>query len=119
MSMAIMPAVALSLASVVANLATILLNLRSPAIWQDVALSLLQSAANVYLTFLLIGGVALITEWKKIHCSAFKKILYLFTFPLFMLPYIPISVAALFINVEWKPIVHHRCKTLNEIKRDI
>ena len=48
----------------------------------------------------------IISEWKKIHCHAAKKILYLFTFPLFMFTYVPISIYALFAKVEWKPIIH-------------
>lgn len=117
MSMAIMPAMVLSLASVLVNLTTLLLNLGSPDVWQDVALSFGQSCLNIYLTFLLIGAVTLISEWRKIHAPAVKKLLYLATFPLFMFTYIPISVAALFVNVEWKPIVHERSKSLTEIKR--
>lgn len=118
MTMAIMPAMVLSLASMAANAATLILNIQNAQVWQEVALSLAQSALNVYLTFILIGGVTLMTEWKKIHAGALKKVLYLFTFPLFMLTYIPISVAALFIDVEWKPIVHSRSRTLAEIKRE-
>ena len=117
MSMAIMPAMVLSLASVIVNLMTLLLNLGSPAVWMQVLQSFGQSCLNIYLTFLLIGAVTLISEWKKIHATALKKIFYLATFPLFMFTYIPISVAALFVNVEWKPIVHERSKTLSEIKR--
>ena len=117
MSMAIMPAMVLSLASVIVNLTTLLLNLGSPEVWQSVATSFGQSCLNIYLTFLLIGAVTLISEWRKIHAPAIKKMLYLATFPLFMFTYIPISVAALFVNVEWKPIVHERSKSLTEIKR--
>ncbi len=32
--------------------------------------------------------------------------MYTFSFPLFMFTYIPISFAALFMKVEWKPIRH-------------
>lgn len=117
MSMAIMPAMVLSLASVLVNLIALVLNLGSPDVWQRVALSFGQSCMNIYLTFLFIGAVTLISEWKKIHAPAVKKVLYLMTFPLFMFTYIPISVAALFVNVEWKPIVHERRKSLSEIKR--
>ena len=117
MSMAIMPAMVLSLASVIVNLMTLILNLGSPAVWMQVLRSFGQSCLNIYLTFLIIGAVTLISEWKKIHAPALKKIFYLATFPLFMFTYIPISVAALFVNVEWKPIVHERSKTLSEIKR--
>ena len=49
------------------------------------------------------------TEWKQIHCRKGKKLLYMFTFPIFMLTYIPISLVALFNRkVQWKPIEHHR-----------
>lgn len=118
MTMANIPAMVLSLASFIVNIATLVLNLHDAAVWQEVLMSLAQSALNVYLTFVLIGGVTLITEWKRIHTPAGKKLLYLLTFPLFMLTYIPISVAALFVNVEWKPIVHQRNKSLSEIKHD-
>ena len=116
MTMACMPAMVLSLASAVVNIATLLLNIQDPAICEQVIGSLMQSVLNIYLTFLVIGGVALITEWKRIHAPAGKKLLYLLTFPLFMFTYIPISVAALFVNVEWKPIVHQRNRSLSEIK---
>ena len=33
-------------------------------------------------------------------------LMYTFSFPLFMFTYIPISFAALFMKVEWKPIRH-------------
>lgn len=118
MAMAILPAMFLSLASVIVNAATVIINFDKPEIWRTVALSLAQSAANVYLTFLLIGGITLLSEWRKIHAPAWKKIGYLFTFPLFMLTYIPISAAALFVDVEWKPIAHTRNRSLGEIKRD-
>lgn len=38
--------------------------------------------------------------------SSVEKIAYTLTFPLFMLTYLPISLAALFMKVEWKPIHH-------------
>lgn len=117
MSMCIMPAMVLSLASVIANGAALLLNIGTPGVMQEALLSMAQSVVNAYLTFILFGCVTLLTEWKKIHAPALKKVLYLFTFPIFMFTYIPISVAALFVNVTWKPIAHKQCKTLSEIKR--
>ena len=118
MTMNILPSMFLSIASVILNLSTLIFNAADPAVWASVGLSMARAVLNVYLTFIVVGGATLLTEWKKIHASAAKKILYLFTFPLFMLTYIPISVAALFINVEWKPIVHSRSRTLAEIKRE-
>ncbi len=72
----------------------------------DLLVVLLQAALGFYALFFLIGTVTVISEWPQIHCPAYKKILYLFTFPVFMFTYVPISIYALFAKVEWKPIVH-------------
>lgn len=79
-------------------------------------ISLLISIAFAYGTMFLISLLVCITEWKKIYAPWWKKILYVFTFPLFMLTYIPISVVVLFKKVEWKPIVHSESVTVNEIE---
>ena len=54
----------------------------------------------------LFGAVTMAAEWKRIAGPVHKKILYTFTFPFFMLTYVPISVAALVGKVEWRPIRH-------------
>jgi hypothetical protein len=51
-----------------------------------------------------------------IHAKNIKKIIYTFTFPLFMMTYIPISLTALFKKVEWKPIIHTYSATLNQVR---
>ena len=66
----------------------------------------LMTLKGVSMSLFLFGAFTMLTEWKKIDGSAPKKVLYIFTFPLFMLTYIPISVAALVGKVEWKPIRH-------------
>ena len=66
----------------------------------------------------VIGVLICITEWKKIKCSNVKKILYLFTFPVFMATYIPIAVCAMFKKVEWKPIVHTANISIEEIEKE-
>jgi len=35
----------------------------------------------------------------------------MFTFPLFMLTYIPITIVAIFKKVKWTPIKHHGSKS--------
>lgn len=65
-----------------------------------------QMLLNMYLTLFVLGAITTVTEWKRIHTKAVKKVLYTFTFPLFMFTYIPISFAALFSKGEWKPIEH-------------
>ena len=68
--------------------------------------SLLECLGSIYLTLLAIGGITTATEWRQIHAPAWQKVMYTFSFPLFMFTYIPISFAALFMKVEWKPIRH-------------
>ena len=65
----------------------------------------------------LVGLITLITEWNNIHCKAGKKILSLFTFPLFMITYIPISIHAIFAKVGWSPIHHSINRTAEQIQR--
>lgn len=76
---------------------------------------LLMAIGQMYLLMFIIATLVCITEWKKIKCPWYKKIIHLFTFPLFMFTYLPISVAAMFKKVEWKPIVHNANISLEEI----
>ena len=71
---------------------------------------------NMYLTFFILGFMTTITEWKKIYCSPIRKLLYMFTFPIFMLMYVPLTYVALFTKAKWKPIRHSVVVTVNEIR---
>lgn len=69
--------------------------------------SLVMTFTSMYSVFFLLGVLTTITEYKHIHCNNKLKIITnLFTFPLFMMTYIPITVAALFKKVEWVPTKH-------------
>lgn len=74
------------------------------------------AGVNFYLLMFSIGFITLVTEWNKILAPANKKIKSLFTFPLFMITYVPISLVALVKKVEWKPIAHSISKSLEEIE---
>ena len=80
------------------------------------AVSVLQTLMSLYLTLFVLGAITTVTEWKNIRCAAWKNVLYTFTFPLFMLTYVPICIASLFTKVEWKPICHTRVMTLEQIE---
>ena len=69
----------------------------------------------MYGTLFFLGFVTTVTEWKKIRCSALRKIGYVFTFPLFMMTYFPIYVVSLFKPVQWVPIRHRRSLTLEQV----
>ena len=45
-----------------------------------------------------------------------KKIKYLFTFPVYIMTYIPIGVVAMFKKVQWVPIQHNVVKTAEDVK---
>ncbi len=80
-------------------------------------LQLLWQWAGLCVTMWAISGTILITEWKRIICPNWKKVLYAFIFPLYMLTYIPISISALFKKVEWKPIIHSSKVTLEDLNK--
>lgn len=64
-------------------------------------------AVSSYVLFLFVGILCAACEWKRIHASTAKKIIYLFTFPIFMATYIPVTLAAMVSKTEWKHIEHH------------
>ena len=78
---------------------------------------ILTTLRGVSFSLFLFGAFTMAAEWKKIKGETWKKILYVFTFPLFMLTYIPISLAALVGKVEWKPIRHGLAKAQKEKER--
>ena len=106
MSMNIMPAYILTIASIALNvtlaiLGTILGEDIMIAVW-----SLLRLLASAFGTVFLVGAIAVIADWKRIRMSAAKKILSMLFFPFYMATYIPIAVAAFFSRSEWKHIPH-------------
>ncbi len=116
MLMTVSPAMLLTLASTVINLVAIVLGIIGDQHHLPMLFTALgQTLFGFYGMFFMLGVITTITERKQIHCSPIKKVLYTFTFPLFMLTYIPISVIALFKKVEWKPISHSVSKTLSDI----
>lgn len=106
MAMAIMPAFFLSAISILCNL---ILCIHGIVTHLDLAASLWSIGSflfGIYFLLFIVGLITTISEWKHIRTTAFKKILYCFTFPVFMFTYIPISITALFHNPGWKPIQH-------------
>lgn len=78
--------------------------------------SLLITLLYMYGTFFVMGLITTITEYRHIHCPAkWRIIANLFTFPLFMFTYIPLTVAALFLKVDWVPTPHDVSVTLDEV----
>lgn len=106
MAMTIMPAFTLTIISLLCNLA---LSIWGISIGDDARIaagSIWSLLRGMYCSLFLMGAVTTVSEWGRIHTTALKKVLYVFTFPLFMFTYIPIAVASLFVDPGWKPIRH-------------
>ena len=120
MFMTLAPATLFSVAMILLNLFMLVCSATNMTLFKSILIpsleSILFAAANFYLLMFSIGLITLITEWHKILAPANKKIKSLFTFPLFMMTYIPISLIALFKKVEWKPITHCVSKSVEEIE---
>lgn len=121
MLMTIMPALLLSLASVFINLVFLtvgLINIETyPEIISETSGAIIMSGVNSYLVLFALGLITTITEWKQINSTPLKKIKYIFSFPIFIFTYIPISIVALFRKIEWKPITHSIVKSIEEVRQ--
>ncbi len=119
MLMNITPAFVLSSVQLIATLFLLLLNWAVNGVISTV---LLQCLADFlifgYGIFLVLGAIALISEWRRVCCPKPRAVLLLFTFPLFMLTYIPISLCAFFSRrVEWKPVEHRHAMTASDVEK--
>ncbi len=110
MLMTIAPGMLLSIIAILFNSIIIVLALTGVmSVGQTVASSLSSIFFCLfnYLMFMFVFGVlTTFVEWDSIHSTTAKKIRYMFTFPLFMLTYIPIALIALVKKASWKPIRH-------------
>jgi len=68
-----------------------------------------------YLVMYVAGLIPTITEWNQIEATSSQKILYTFTFPIFMFTFIPIAGEALFKRVEWQPVEHTIVKDIDDL----
>ncbi len=123
MFVTIMPALFLTLISVAVNLTLFLIGLINietyPELMNETIGAILLSVLNSYIVLFILGLITTVTEWKNINSSPLKKIKYIFSFPIFIFTYIPISIVALFKfkKIEWKPITHSIVKTIEEVRQ--
>ena len=119
LTMTIFPALFITLACCLTNLCVLIYALfMGPEAANLIGITLSSlgtTIMNFYITVFFVGLLTTITEWKRINCPTSKKILYLFTFPLFMFTYVPIAIAALFKKVKWEPIEHNVATTIEDI----
>jgi cellulose synthase/poly-beta-1,6-N-acetylglucosamine synthase-like glycosyltransferase len=78
--------------------------------------SLVMTFGSMYVVFFLLAVITTISERKHIHSnSRLRLFTNLFTFPIFMMSYVPITVAALFMKVEWVPTKHTIAVTFDDV----
>ncbi|MGN1399667.1 MAG: glycosyltransferase family 2 protein [Erysipelotrichaceae bacterium] len=106
MMMNIAPAFILSAISLVCNSIILIKSFATFTNLAEVMFSTAQFVLSMYLMLYVIGLITTVTEWNYINTTGFKKIIYTFTFPVFMFTYLPISILALFCKTTWKPIKH-------------
>jgi cellulose synthase/poly-beta-1,6-N-acetylglucosamine synthase-like glycosyltransferase len=108
--MTIAPAMLLMTTSLVVNLSVAVCGLLGVAVAAPLVGTALWSLLLSFFyfgTFMYVFGIiTTITERRKIRGTRAQKIGYTFTFPLFVLTYIPIAITALFKTPKWKP-THH------------
>ena len=81
--------------------------------------SLIMTFVSLYVTFFLLALITTVSERSHIHAKKrWRVVTNLFTFPIFMMTYVPITVAALFKKVEWIPTKHDIAVDLSDVVQD-
>ena len=65
---------------------------------------------------ILVAIIVSVLCWKDIKAKPFRKILHIFTFPLYAISYLLISFISIFVKVQWKPIKHIEDIKIEDIK---
>lgn len=113
MTMNILPAALLSVAGLAVRLAQWLCAAAAGGTMPSLGGTLLGLCGTVF----LIGLITTLSEWRSIRCPWYKKLWYCITFPVFMLTYLPICIASLFVDPGWKPIRHTKQVCIEEFSR--
>ncbi len=112
MFMVIAPGMILTILSFLVNFIYLLIGVLSQGFFATghelvlCAASLIMAFLSMYIVFFLLAIITTVAESDHIYASKWCKIKNIFTFPIFMMSYIPITVVALFKKVEWVPTKH-------------
>lgn len=83
--------------------------------WMGIGLALIGALLSSYSALFAIGALTMLTEHKRVRATKKEKIMSLFTFPLFMLSFVPIAATALFRKFKWDPIEHDVAITAEDL----
>lgn len=82
--------------------------------------SILITFGLMYVTGFMMALLTTVIERKHIHCRPrWRVVTNLFTYPLFMFTYIPLTVSALFLKVDWVPTPHDISVTLDQVMEGV
>lgn len=121
MLMTIAPGILLTLLSAFVNVSYLIIGsmshgfIATAAELQMATGSLVMLVIGAYMAFFFVGLLTTVVERKHIHASRRRIFTNLFTFPLFMLTYVPIGIAAFFKKVEWVPTKHDIAVKFDEV----
>ena len=106
MLMSILPAIVLGCTGILTAGASLLAALITGEGFLLVIRSLVWGAVWGVLLLFLLGAVTLVSQWDRVPATPWQKLRSLLTFPLYTATCLPVSVAAVFCRVEWRPIRH-------------
>ena len=86
--------------------------------WLGLGKAILLGLAGTYSSMFVIGALTLLTEWRRIRAATNKKVQAMFTFPLFMMTFIPIALTAVFRKFQWQPISHTVAISAEELQKN-
>ena len=86
--------------------------------WLGLGKAILLGLAGTYSSMFVIGALTLLTEWHRIRAATNKKVQAMFTFPLFMMTFIPIALTAVFRKFQWQPISHTVAISAEELQKN-
>lgn len=82
------------------------------------AISTASSLILLYIGLFLYGSLAVLRDWKRIKASAWKKVLSMLAYPIFMILLIPICFIAIFKKVEWVPVKHTVSANIDDLPEE-
>lgn len=116
------PSFLFNLVTVALSVLAIVLNIidmqKASSMGPDVILSFISGLAGFYALNLVQGFIVVASEWNEIRATSGRKIASIFTYPLFMFTYIPISLVALFVRPQWNPIAHNKVDSLEDFNKE-
>lgn len=74
--------------------------------WLGLAQAVLVALLGAYASLFAIGALTMLTEHRRIRANRRQKLISLLLFPIFMMSYAPIALAAPFRKFQWQPIAH-------------